>query len=221
MNGVHDLGGMHGFGPVEPEPNEPVFHAVWEGRTFALTVAMGAWRRWNLDMSRFAREHMPAHEYLATSYYEHWLWGLERLLGEHGFVAPGELERHGARPALAAEPREGALRAADVPRVLRNRRAARRDDPVPPKFAPGDRVVARNAHPTGHTRLPRYVRGRPGVIDRDHGVFVFADTHAAGLGPKPQHVYSVRFAARDLWGPDASPRDAVYVDLWDDHLDPA
>ena len=155
MNGVHDLGGMHGFGPVEPEPNEPVFHAGWERRAFALNLAMGAWRRWNRDMSRFAREQMPAHEYLATSYYEHWLWGLERLLVQHGFLAPGELERHGARPPRAVEPQAGTLRAADVPQLLRNRRAARLDDPVPPKFEPGDRVVARNVAPDRpHPRCP-------------------------------------------------------------------
>jgi nitrile hydratase len=115
----------------------------------------------------------------------------------------------------------GLLRAADVQvRVVWNRRLARLDDPVAPRFRPGDRVAARNLHPPGHTRLPRYVRGRRGVVDRDHGVFIFPDSHALGLGRKPQHVYSVRFAARELWGPDAPPNDAVYVDLWDDYLEP-
>ncbi len=221
MNGVHDMGGMHGFGGVVPEPDEPVFHAPWEQRAFALTLAMGAWRKWNLDMARFAREQMPPAEYLAASYYERWLWGLRKLLVEKGLVTRGELERHGHRPPAAAEPQPEALKAADVPRMLRNRRAARLDDPVLPKFKPGDRVVARNLHPTGHTRLPRYVRGRRGVIDRDHGVFIFPDTHATGLGKKPQHVYSVRFSGRELWGPEAPATDAVYVDLWDDYLDPA
>lgn len=226
MNGVHDLGGMHGFGPVIAEPDEPVFHAEWERRAFALTLAMGAWKRWNLDMSRHARELMPPAAYLATSYYEHWLFGLELLLERHGFLARAETDarmREGGPPGArrAAAVRPGALRREDVPRLLQNRRGARLDDPVPPKFKVGDPVVARNLHPRGHTRLPRYVRGRRGVIDRDHGVFIFPDTHAAGLGRKPQHVYSVRFAARELWGPDAHPADAVYVDLWDDYLDPA
>jgi nitrile hydratase len=225
MNGVHDLGGMHGFGPVVLEPDEPVFHAEWERRAFALTLAMGGWRRWNLDMSRHAREQMPPAEYLATSYYEHWLWGLEQLLERHGLLPRTEIDRRltegvDRRPA-AAEPQSGALRPEDVPRLLRNRRAARLDDPVPPKFKAGDAVLARNANPIGHTRIPRYVRGRRGVIDRDHGVFIFPDTHAAGLGRKPQHVYSVRFGAGELWGPDGHARDAVYVDLWDDYLDPA
>ncbi len=225
MNGAHDLGGMHGFGPVVLEPDEPVFHAEWERRTFALNLAMGGWRRWNLDMSRHAREQMPPAEYLATSYYGLWLWGLERLLERHGFLPRAEIDRRvsqgvGGAPGRV-EPQSGTLRREDVPRILQNRRAARLDDPVPPKFKAGDMVVARNAHPVGHTRLPRYVRGRRGVIDRDHGVFIFPDTHAAGLGRKPQHVYSVRFDARELWGPDGHARDAVYVDLWDDYLDPA
>jgi hypothetical protein len=115
MNGVHDLGGMHGFGPVVIEPDEPVFHTEWERRTFALTLAMGAWARWNLDMSRFAREQMPPAEYLATSYYEHWLWGLGRLLERHGFLALADLDRRlreGADPGTPApvKPLPGALR---------------------------------------------------------------------------------------------------------------
>jgi nitrile hydratase subunit beta len=225
LNGAHDLGGMHGFGPVALEPDEPVFHHEWERRVFALSLAMSAWRRWNLDMVRFSREQMPAAEYLATSYYEHWLWGFERLLERDAFVSRAEVDRRirdGERPTVhPVAPTAGALRPGGVVRLLRNRRAARLDDPVPPKFKAGDTVVARTMNPSGHTRIPRYVRGRRGVVDRDHGVFIFPDTHAAGLGKKPQHVYSVRFAAQELWGPDGHPRDAVYVDLWDDYLDPA
>jgi nitrile hydratase subunit beta len=232
MNGAHDLGGMHGFGPVVAEPDEPVFHAEWERRAFGLTLAMGAWRRWNLDMSRSAREQMLPAEYLATSYYEHWLFGLERLLLEKGFVSPEELARVQRGESTPREPAEvpaevpavvkdGALRPEGVPRLLHNRRAARLDDPVPPTFVVGQAVLARNMHPLGHTRIPRYVRGRRGVVAIDHGVFLFPDTHAAGEGSKPQHVYSVRFAAQELWGPEASPRDSVYVDLWDDYLEVA
>lgn len=218
MNGIHDLGGMHGFAPVEVEREEPVFHAEWEERVFALTLAAGFLGKWNLDMSRSAREQMPPAEYLATTYYEHWLFGLRRLLVEHGLVTAEELASGRAGPR-AAQPRK--LAAADVPKALQNRRAARVDEEVPAKFKAGDRVVARNSNPEGHTRLPRYARGRAGVIDRDHGVFIFADTHASGLGKRPQHVYSVRFGARELWGAQASPRDSVYVDLWDDHLEAA
>ncbi len=218
MNGVHDMGGMHGLGPIEVEKNEPVFHADWEAKTFALNLASGFLGKWNIDISRFAREQMPAAEYLATTYYEHWLWGLRKLLVEKGLVTAKELET-GQPEAKAKDAR--VLRLAEVTEALRNRRAARLDDEVASKFKPGDRVVARNINPTGHTRLPRYVRGRQGVIDRDHGVFIFADTNAMGLGKKPQHVYSVRFTARELWGAEASARDSVYVDLWDDHLDAA
>jgi nitrile hydratase beta subunit len=225
MNGAHDLGGMHGFGPVVLEPDEPVFHAEWERRVFALRLAM-ARGRWNIDMSRHVIEQMPPAEYLATSYYGRWLWRLERLLEQDGFLTPAEVRQRmregvGAPAHAGGELRPGVLRPEGVPQLLQNRRAARLDDPVPPKFKAGDVVVARNMNPPGHTRIPRYVRGRRGLIDRDHGVFVFPDTHAAGLGQKPQHVYAVRFAARELWGPEAHPHDAIYVDLWDDYLDPA
>lgn len=218
MNGVHDLGGMHGFGPVEIEDNEPVFHGEWEKRAFALTLACGFLGRWNIDMGRYAREQMPPAEYLATSYYEHWFFGLEKLLVEQGLVSAQELVT-GRAAVRAAEPQ--AVVAAEVATRLRNRRHARVDAEVTPKFRVGDSVVARNLNPAGHTRLPRYARGRRGVIARDHGVFVFADTHAMNRDKKPQHCYSVRFAARELWGADAPAHDSVYLDLWDDHLDPA
>ena len=226
MNGAHDLGGMHGFGPVEPEPDEPVFHAEWERRAFAVTLALGAWRRWNLDMSRSIREQMPPAEYLATSYYEHWLFGIERLVVDKGLVTPDEMARVlrgelGPSGGAAGAVQEGALRPDGVVRMAHNRRGARLDDKVPASFRVGDWVRARNVHPLGHTRLPRYCRGHRGVVAIDHGVFIFPDTHATGQGQKPQHVYSVRFTAQELWGPDASPRDTVHVDLWDDYLEPS
>jgi len=243
VNGAHDLGGMHGFGPVEPEPDEPVFHADWERRAFGLTLAMGAWGRWNLDLTRWMRELMPPADYLSTTYYEHWLFGLERLLVDNGFVTAAELgtvsllsrsrtpdineDNHLMGTVSLLSPpqppriQDGALRPDGVPRVLGKRRGARMDDPVPPQFEVGQAVAARNIHPTGHTRVPRYVRGRRGVVAIDHGVFIFPDTHAAGTGKKPQHVYAVRFTAQELWGPDASRRDSVYVDLWDDYLEAA
>ena len=219
MNGAHDLGGMHGFGPVEIEQDEPIFHFPWEKRAFALTLASGYLGRWNLDMTRYAREHMPPAEYLATTYYEHWLFGLQKLLVEQELVTAQELGT-GHANAKRSETL-AAVRAAEVQPLLRKRRAARLDDDVPPRFRAGERVVARNINPTGHTRLPRYARGRRGVIERDHGVFIFADTHAMTRDKKPQHCYSVRFTARELWGATASARDSVFVDLWDDHLDPA
>jgi nitrile hydratase len=228
MNGVHDLGGMHGFGPVEPEPNEPVFHSEWERRAFAITVASGFLDKWNIDMARHSRERMPPAEYLATSYYEHWLWGLERLLVEQGLLTPGEIEarvaavrRGAAKPPREWKPAEGlrVLREADIDAALTRGNPFRVDADVAPRFKPGDAVRTRKINPTGHTRLPRYARGRHGVIDRDHGVFVFPDTNAARRDKKPQHCYSVRFAARELWGAEAPQTECVHIDLWDDHLE--
>lgn len=223
MNGVHDMGGMHGLGSVEIEPAEPWFHHEWERRVLALTLAAGFLDEWNIDMSRHARERMPGADYLAATYYEKWLWGLECLLVERGLVPATELDAR-QRDASAPVRRTGhprLLTAANVEPLLKKGGSARVKETVPARFARGDRVVARNINPTGHTRLPRYARGRAGVVDRDHGVFVFADSHAMGQGPQPQHLYSVRFAARELWGAESSERDAVYVDLWEAHLDAA
>jgi nitrile hydratase len=218
MNGVHDMGGMHGMGPVEIEKNEPVFHSEWESRVFALAVAAGSHRKWNIDMSRHARERMPPAEYLAATYYERWLFGLQTLLVEEGLVSAGELETGRAKSKADIG---RTLHAAEVENFLRHRVVARVEADVPPKFKPSDRVLTRNIHPAGHTRLPRYARARHGTIDRDLGVFVFPDTNAMSRDKKPQHLYIVRFAARELWGPSAPARDSVYLNLWDDYLDAA
>ena len=224
MNGVHDMGGMHGLGPVEPEPNEPVFHHEWERRAFAITLASSFFGQWNLDMSRFARERMPGPEYLTTTYYEHWLYGLEELLVDKGLVTREEIAArlHGETSPVATPPVPvHVLKADEVREAVRRGGAHRVDVDVPARFKVGDRVIAKNIHPLGHTRLPRYARGKRGVIDRDYGVHVFPDTNAAGEGKKPQHVYSVRFTAQEIWGPEASSRDVIFIDLWDDYLDPA
>jgi nitrile hydratase beta subunit len=230
VNGIHDLGGMHGLGLVEREANEPVFHHDWERRAFALTLAAGFLGRWNLDMSRSAREQMPPAAYLATSYYEHWLYGLEKLLADSGLVSRDEIERRVregvSKTAVGSRPGPviggvRVLKAQDVEAVLRKARTARLDADVPPRFKPGDRVLTRNIHPSGHTRLPRYARGKRGAVEQDYGVWVFPDTHAAGQGPKPQHLYGVRFPTRELWGPAGAARGSVHLDLWDDYLEPA
>ncbi len=215
MNGAHDMGGMQGFGPVNPETDEPVFHAEWERRAFAITLAAGSLGKWNIDQSRYAREKQPPAEYLATSYYEHWLYGLERLLVERGLLTAEELKSgKAAGPAPVA-----AVGVERMGEIIRKGGAHRIASDQPAQFKPGQKVRVRNHHPIGHTRAPRYVRGREGVIDRDHGVFVFADTSGSDKGPKPQHCYVVRFGAQDLWGPEANPRDVLLIDLWDDHLD--
>jgi len=219
MNGVHDMGGMQDMGPVEREQHEPVFHEPWEGRVFAMNRALGSWRKWNLDSARHSRELVPPAEYLAMSYYEKWLAGLIELLGRSGLITRAELES--GRPEAGSPKAIPALTAEMVPAVLAQGISAKRDVPAVARFKPGQRVRARNIHPTGHTRLPRYARGKTGTVESDHGVFVFADTNAHFLGEKPQHVYLVRFTARELWGEQASPRDTVCIDLWDDHLEPA
>ena len=218
MNGVHDMGGMHGMGPVEHENNEPVFHARWEGRLFAMVRAMGVWGKWNIDASRHSREVIPAAEYLRMSYYEKWTTGLIELLVKSGLVTQAEIEsgKRAKGSAKATPP----LTAAKVP-TLGKGASTKRDVQVAPRFQVGQQVRAHNINPIGHTRLPRYARGKAGAIVRDHGVFVFPDTNALFQGEKPQHVYSVRFAARELWGEQASPRDSVYIDLWDDYLESA
>jgi nitrile hydratase len=225
MNGGHDLGGMQGFGPVEIEQDEPAFHHDWERRAFAITLAAGYVGGWNIDQSRHAREQQPPAEYLATSYYEHWLYGLERLLDERGLVTRAEREARESdeAAAVAAAPIAGvrAMDAAGAVQLVRRRRASRSDADVAPRFRVGEPVLTKNVNPVGHTRLPRYARGRHGVVTADHGVWIFPDTMAVGLGPKPQHCYTVTFEARELWGHDAPARDRVSLDLWDDHLEPA
>ena len=218
MNGGHDLGGMHGFGPVAPERDEPVFHHEWERRAFALTLACGCLRRWNLDMSRHARERLPPPRYLGASYYEIWLEGLVTLLVESGLVTGPELETGRAEGRSSPDPRVPG--AAEVPGIL-DRGGSTRAVDVAGRFRPGDRVRVRNRHPRGHTRAPRYVRGRTGTIECEHGTFVFPDAHAGGKGPQPQPLYSVRFGATELWGKEGDPGSSVYVDLWDEYLEPA
>jgi len=219
MNGVHDMGGMQDMGPVQRENNEPVFHAPWEGRVFALAQAMFAWRKWNIDATRYEQEIIPPAEYLRMSYYERWLAYVTGLLVKRELVTPAEIES--GRPAAGSPKATPPVTAETVPQMLAQCKSVDRDVPVAARFKARQRVRARNINPTGHTRLPRYARGKLGTVERDHGVFVFPDTNAHFLGEKPQHLYSVRFAARELWGDAAAPRDAVYVNLWDDHLEPA
>ena len=225
MNGGHDVGGMHGFGPVNPPDGEPVFDSEWERRAFALTVAAGFLGEWNLDASRHARESMDPGHYLTSSYYEHWLFGLERLLEERGLLSASELvtrinsdsepgSRNLAKPSRAVPPELLG------PALLRGG-SARDEADLAAKFSVGDVVRVRNDHPGGHTRAPRYVRGRVGKVTIDHGVFVFPDTHAATGDRNPQHCYSVAFTSAELWGAGAVESSEVVLDLWDDYLDPA
>jgi nitrile hydratase beta subunit len=219
MNGVHDMGGQQDMGPVVFEKDEPVFHASWEARIYALNRAMRALRKWSLDTDRHALELMSAVDYLRMSYYERWLYRLEAQVVQYGLVSREEFES--GQPAPGSTKASPPLTLATSDRWL-DRGIASSDDPrVRPSFKVSQRVRARNINPTGHTRLPRYARGKTGVIARDHGVYLFPDSNAHFQGEKRQHVYSVRFAARDLWGASASPRDSVHLDLWDDYLERA
>jgi nitrile hydratase subunit beta len=219
MNGAHDMGGVHGFGAVLPEPDDPVFHADWERRVLALTLAMGATGEWPLDASRFARENRPPAEYLAKSYYQLWLAGLEQLLVERGLVAPDELAAgRSLRPAKAVKQ---TLAAWDTAGSLERGQPTNRAAPRPARFQVGDQVRAMNLHPVTHTRLPRYVRGRTGTITRAHGCHVFPDTNAHGHGEDPQWLYTVSFKGRELWGAAADPTVTVSVDAFEPYLEPA
>jgi nitrile hydratase beta subunit len=221
VNGPHDLGGAQGFGPVAPERDEPPFHAGWERRALGLTLAMGATGQWNLDQSRHARESLPPAQYLSSSYYQIWIAALERLLLERGLVRADELaagHSHGPGPAVRV------LRADQVDAALARGGPTHRPAATPARYAVGDRVRARQMHPPGHTRLPRYLRGHTGTVVRCHGAHVYPDAHAATHGgppfdESPQWLYSVRFEARGVWGPDADPTLAITADLWEPYLD--
>jgi nitrile hydratase subunit beta len=211
------MGGDHGHGPVVVEVDEPLFHAEWEGRVLALNLAAAANGCWNIDQSRFARENTPPTDYLSRSYYETWLYGLEKLVVETGMVSTEELES--ARSGESFEPVTAPpLTPVDVEAGLLRGNSTRMQVQVEASFVVGQRVQASSSAPAGHTRVPRYVRGHVGTVERDHGVFIFADS-SAGTGEKnPQHLYAVRFEASELWGDDTSA-DVIYVDLWDDHLE--
>ena len=219
MNGAHDMGGMHGFGPVEPEPDEPVFHGQWERRAFALTLAMGATGEWTLDAARFAREDWPAPDYLSRTYYEMWLAALQRQLAEGGLVSPAEVEAE--RPLDEPRPLKRTLAADGAAKMLRSGGPSRREAPRPARFALGDRVRMRNINPPTHTRLPRYVRGHVGEIVMVHGSHVYPDVNAHGGGEDPQWLYTVRFDGRELWGADADPTVSVSTDAFEPYLEPA
>ena len=217
MDGIHDMGGMDGFGPIPIESDEPIFHATWEGRVYAINTAIGVWGKWNIDAGRYGIEVLDPALYLRSSYYERWLYRNENLMVEHDLITQDELDSGKASGGDRGMPPD----AEEIFEKQRKSRSFRVDANIAPKFTPGDTVTVRNIHPKTHTRIPRYVRSKRGVIDRDHGVFIFPDTNAQFQGKKPQRVYSVMFTAQELWGPDAPEQDKIYLDLWDDYMDPA
>jgi nitrile hydratase subunit beta len=217
MNGIHDMGGMHGMGPIKHDPNEPVFHEVWEGRAWGLLRATAPWGRGRWGSSRYDLERTPPADYLRVSYYERWFMMLVNRLLRSGLVTPEELASGKADPAQPAPTQLPApVRPLSAP-------ARRVEQPVKAAFKLGQRVRTRNINPEGHTRLPRYTRGKTGTVVRLNGAFALQDTDVNGvwLDGRPQQVYTVGFAGRELWGSHASPRDTIYVDLWEDYLERA
>ena len=216
MNGVHDMGGMQCFGPVEPERNEPVFHSDWEARVLALNRAMGHARAWNIDVSRAAIEALPADVYLTRSYYEKWLLRLEQLLIDRALVDADEMAAgHALRPG---KPLRRKLNAADVAAAL-TRGSYGREPSAPARFKAGDRVRTRNINPATHTRLPRYARGRVGTIECVRGCHVFPDSVAIGQGENPQWLYTLRFDGRELWGESCDPNLKVSIEAFEPYLE--
>ena len=224
MNGGHDLGGMHGLGPINPEAEaeEPVFHSEWERRAFGLTLASGVVGKWTIDASRHARERQHPADYLRNSYYENWLAGLEKQLIEWGLVTPDELASGMASAPVDAIRRSGALSPEEVPELLSKGSSSERETDKAPLFAPGDQVRVRNRHTADHTRAPRYVRGRTGVIHLHHRAHVYPDVSSRGTeGIRTgEHLYGVRFESTELWGQGAVGY-AIYVDLWEPYLEGA
>jgi nitrile hydratase len=219
MNGPQDLGGRMGFGPVEPEANEPYFHADWEKRALALTLAMGVAGGWTIDMSRFARESLHPVSYFSKSYYAIWIAGLERLMIERDLVSAQEIadgRSHGRRVAP-----KRLLTAAEVPATLARGGPTEREVAAKPGFAIGQRVRTRVIHPKTHTRLPGYAKGKAGIVEVIHGAHVYPDTNAHGQGEQPAFLYTIRFSGRELWGMDADPNLDVSIDAFEPYLEAA
>jgi nitrile hydratase beta subunit len=215
MDGIHDLGGVEGFGPIEVERDEPVFHADWERRVFGMAALVTGGGLANVHAFRHAIERMDPVHYLESSYYEHWLTAAASLLVERGVVTRAELDTRTGAPFTLARPARDPRPADATPRAPAAAAPAAR-----PRFAPGDAVIVRNIHPHGHTRCPRYVRGRRGTIVRADDAFPLPDLAAHGRAPRV-FTYGVRFDARELWGAEGGAGEAVQVDLWETYLEPA
>jgi len=218
MNGAADMGGMHGFGPVQIETNEPIFHADWEKKAFALNMAIGVANIWNLDEFRFARESLPPPQYLNMSYYGLWVATLEHMMLNYGLTTPEELRNgHSLQPVKQAKQ---PVTAAQVANMVRCGSPYDRAATAPAAFKIGDKVRARNMHPKTHTRLPRYVRGHIGEVIRVVGCHVFPDSNASKKIEDPHWLYTVRFEGRELWGSDSDPKARIAIEAWEPYLEP-
>ena len=209
------MGGFTGFGPVIPEPDEPVFHHGWEPRAFAMVLGMGMTGSWNIDEARRWREQLPAPVYWGSSYYEMRFYALADQMTALGLITAEEYAA--GHKMMPAKPVRLMPAAAMIPGILASGGPSARPSNALQGFAIGDKIRARNIMPSGHTRLPRYARGRAGEIVKTHGTHVFPDSSAQGLGDDPQWLYTVRFTALELWGKDTG--DAVCIDLWEPYLE--
>ena len=216
MNGVHDMGGLECYGPIYPEPNEPLFHAEWERRVLALTVCMGATGEWNLDQGRFTRESLPPVDYLSIGYYRIWLTALENLLVQRELVSREEMQQ--GMSIDASKKLKRVLSGADVSGAMRAGAPVEREISASAGFSVGDIVRVENLHTLGHTRLPGYIKGHEGIVHKVHGCHVFADDNAKGTGENPQWLYNIKFNAQELWGKSRSQAAHVHVDCWEPYL---
>lgn len=215
-NSIHDMGGMHGFGPVEEEPNEPVFHTKWESRVYAMNRALGPLRLWTIDEGRAAQETLPPAVYAGASYYQRWMLGLEKRVLERDLVNAEELE---AGKSLRTNDKPNRIFTPEDAATL-NRGSFERESSAPPKFKAGDRVRTLNIHPTTHTRLPRYARDKVGKVEAIRGCHVYPDTVAIGAGEDPQWLYTVVFPGQVLWGEDSDPSVKVSIEAFEPYLVP-
>lgn len=214
-NSIHDMGGMHGFGPVELEPDEPVFHAPWEGRVYAMQRSLGKLGLWTIDMSRASQEALPPATYLSVSYYQRWYLGLRDRVLANGLATPDEIAAgHSRAPGRKFN---AIFTPDDVATMTRGN--FERPSPAPPRFAAGDRVRTRNINPDTHTRLPRYARDKVGMVEAVRGCHVYPDTVAVGAGEDPQWVYTVVFSGQELWGPDSDPATRVSIEAFEPYLE--
>ena len=214
MNNVHDMGGLQGFGPIPIETDGHIFHAPWEKRAFALTVAMNYTRQWNIDTSRSMRESLPPLRYLSNTYYQTWLDGLGRLLLKSELVTEEELESG----KVSSAPKAGVIPPTPetITTILLKGSSSAREPQTPAKFAVGQCVRTLEMHPKTHTRLPMYCRDKQGVITACHGVFVYPDKNA--IGPdEPQWMYTVEFDGQTLWGSDSTAA-SVSLNCWEPYL---
>jgi len=222
MDGVHDLGGMHGFGPVRVEQNEPVFHEPWEGRVFALNMTVSAFIRGNTDYFRSTLENIPAPTYLQMTYYERWFESICIRCQVNGLIDETALKavQSGTVPQTIPPSASVPIPPDTTIAFLSAGNPSSHEIDASPRFSSGDQVRTRVQHTPTHTRLPRYARGKPGIVVKHHGAHRFPDTSAKFEGDQPAHLYTIQFPAQTLWGPEANANDTVNVDLWEPYLEP-